>query len=398
MQKTIKDLVVSSSPVDIHNYLGKIVVTYAVEDEQKCQPIFEALEEARFIFCKNPIARSNNIHAHYFEEVQEMLRECSCFVVVISENLLSSEKASASNLLWYQVGQMGAKNAERIREFNARNKANGKTLDSPVFLPVRLEGSRVSLAGTPLQDLNIAGNADEMMRTLQKERFSSRLIKGNLYESESVKRFAGSRISYGSIKVSFDIVEKSFRTVQQIILRDQQVNISDNELDALIRKCIVGKVHLLSFGTREKMVPQYKIYEDEIDITPVDFPENFVCSKSYFVNKPDEIKRTGVHAVLVVEFIVPIHKLLGVYFKPYITIVDDARDSYDLNEAEMLELLRPTFTSSKSPEWYKNTEFDTYYDKEKKRLYFNLNNDKDKRLKLSPDKHLGEYADREYPQ
>jgi hypothetical protein len=79
---------------------------------------------------------------------------------------------------------------------------------------------------------------------------------------------------------------------------------------------------VVSFGADTKLEPQMMVYRDEVHPYVQDYPKSLIGKKSYRRVTGDDKKNRDIRAELVMDVLIPVHKLLGAYLKCYITTTE----------------------------------------------------------------------------
>ncbi len=370
---------------DIMDHCGNIVLLYLEEDREGVSALKKALDDSGYLYECREIGKNIIGHRDYAEDTERAMRSCSCLVVVVSNSFKKEENTFYRGVFWYTVGYMRSGSQEAV-------------------VPISVSGKDISLAGTPLQGVDMIYSETELMDTIE-ERFSGKLMCNNYYDDPDINTYASKRIRYRCFKLRFKIYETAFQNAKQFYREYSSRRVTDSAFDAYIVENLICGCRVVSFGAEELLIPPMEPYRTEIKSCVADYPKVNVGKNIYSLKTEEEREETGIRAEISIDVSVPVHKILGTCFKSYI----DCRDS-DCPVYFLLALLEGDFTEKEpvdyegelpeDPEyWYGIYPEQTYIDERTERLYFTVglrNSDKD--IRPDPSAGIGEYTDYIYPQ
>ncbi len=376
----------SDSQFDIREYFGELVMIYPESLAEKVGEITALLDVSGHVYHSIPLGEAILTDRTFMDDVIEKLGGCACFVPVMSEDLTSSEHAFYRTLLWHFIGYVRASYADAI-------------------VPYVPKGECVSLAGTPMQDLDIMTTPDELMETLL-GKYSSRLLRNNYYKNRTTNLYAAKRIQYHCLRLRFNIHDECFDNARELLYyyTSQQMD-NDAEFDKYLEENLVAGCKIISFGSDERLEPQMMAYKEEVHPDIDSLPKTLIGKKSYRKLTGEEKREAaGVHAEVTVDLLIPVHKLLGTYLKPYVKCLDK-----DCPVEVVAALMESDLTGGAATPydeigdgadfWLERLPETAFIDTEKKRLYFGLDFEKPENP-IVPDPALcvGRFLNYVYPQ
>lgn len=313
----------SNSKFDIKEYYGNIVIMYTEDSAEQVAHLRELLDYTGYVYVCQPISRRTVERRNFAEEADRILSDCACFIPMLSRELMAEENQVFKSFFWYSVGYMRANYQESI-------------------IPLCLGGDRIDLGGSPLQGIDIIFDTDTLMQTIS-DKFSSKLLRYNYYENRKVNLYASRRIFYRCIHLRFKIWESSFQNAKQYYREYTSHRISDGDFDEYLSENLICGARVISFGQEERLTPPLMPYRDEVHPYVTDYPKTIAGKKSYVLLTDEEREKTGVRAEFSIDVLLPVHRLLGTYFKCY----------FACREAEcpvdfLLALLESDFTGNEA--------------------------------------------------
>ncbi|MBE6656458.1 MAG: hypothetical protein E7609_06310 [Ruminococcaceae bacterium] len=346
-----------NEPFNINEYCGTTVLTYFAEDAKTADAIFASLSAAGYNCVRNELSFHRVIKNLYISEVSELLATCGCYLLLIGEGFDDPKNRTLRNHLWYQVGKLQAIRRE-------------------IVVPYAPHGTPVGFAQSPLGRCNVLLNEGDLLRTLSNS-FRNTLAKNEFFEQNELNRYVGKRLDYRKMIIRFDIMREDFEEAMEEYAEETGEGlITEEGFEAVLRDGITCAAKLLSFGSENILNAQLMPYRGEMSPTPIDYPETFTCNRLYSRKLADD----EVFAEYMFELVLPIHRLFGVNFKPFL------RPHGGLTP-EILEIL---FASN----FVKGTDPHISRD----RLYFSLNFPHAKAFAFDPALDIGEVADYLFPQ
>ncbi len=377
----------SDAQFDIRDYFGTLIIMYPESAAEAVEPLRARLDLSGHVYQCYAIGPSLAYRGDFMAELLAALDRCACFVPVITGALLDKKNQPYFAMLWHAIGYIKAKTADSI-------------------VPFVPKGEKVSLAGTPLQGLDILNDADVFFKTIG-GKYASRLICNNYYENGTTNLYASRRIGYHCLNLCFRIYEEAFQNAKRYYKEYTSHRLSDGELDDMIREEIRCGCRVISFGAERDLPPQLQAYADEVIPRVSDHTRSLSGRKVYRKTTEEERERTGIRATLYIDLVVPVHKILGAYVKCYLTSLDG-----ELPLGMLLSLLEPDFRADHEISPYDVDDFEdaafwrerypvgTHIDEGRARFYFELSDFERTEEAATPDpsQGIGDRMDFIFPQ
>jgi hypothetical protein len=160
---------------------------------------------------------------------------------------------------------------------------------------------------------------------------------------------------------------------------------------------------IVSFGNDKFLTPQMIPYKDEIYTKVEDYPQIITGKKTYTLLSSEAQQETGVRAELTMDILMPVHKILGSYFKCYISSKEEKCPIFLL-----LTLFEGDFTNSQpeisydisenTEDWLKIYPKSTHVDKENNRFYFSVGMLNENDIEIDASLNIGSDMDYMFPQ
>ena len=346
-----------NEPFNIHEYCGTTVLTYFSEDKEMADALFVRLSAAGYNCVRNELSFHRVIKNAYIASVNEMLSTCGCYLLLIGASFDEPKYRALRNHLWFQVGHLQAIRRE-------------------IVIPYAPVGTPVGFSQTPLGRCNILKNEDDLLRTMSNS-FRNTLSKTEFYEQNELNRYVGKRLDYRKSVIRFGITREDFEEAMEEYAEETgEGYISEETFEAVLRDGIECAAKLLAFGSENILNAQLMPYRNEMSPTPMDYPENFVCNRLYSRARSED----GLFAEYIFELVLPIHRLFGVNFKPFL------RPLGELTPEILKILFASNFVSGTDPHISGD------------RLYFSLNFPNAQPFYFDPALDIGEVADYLFPQ
>ncbi len=360
---------ISDSHFDIRQYYGNLVLLYPEGHSELISDLCGRLDVSGYVYHCCEIGPSMLMKGDGFRNTVKLLERCVCLIPVMNEELFEEKNRITRAMFWYFIGYIRAKLKESIVPYipiKAQPTANGKVQKPDL------------LRGTPLQGIDIMYDVDTFMSKIP-AKFATKLLCYDYYEDRTTNHYASKRIGFRCLSISFKIYEKAFQNAKRLWADFTDREKTDVQFDKFIENELLCGCRVVSFGTDNKLEPQMMVYRDEVHPYVQDYPKSLVGKKTYRRVTGADRKEKDIHAELIMDVLIPVHKLLGAYMKCYITTT----------EAEcpipiLMALMEPDFCNGHVSK-YKYTNFmnldywekaypnDIYVDKKLKRVYFSLN-------------------------
>ncbi len=350
--------ILSNKRFEINEYCGNLLLIYLEEDAVSIAALCEMLDYAGYSYTCQPICASVLQRGDFVKDFCRTIDKCACFAPVMSKWLFCEENRRYCALFWYFIGYMRANSSESI-------------------VPLSLTEPHAELGGTPLQGIDVMYDGETFLRTLA-DKFSGRILRNDYYENRSINHYAARRIYYRCLHLRFKIYEQAFQNAKEYYKEYSSRRVSDEDFDVYLQEKLLCGCRVISFGSEETLEPPMMLYKDEVHPYVADYPRTLVGKKSYSRMSAEKREQTGVRAELLMDILVPVHKLLGVYLKCYLSCQDG-----DIPVYMLLSLFESDFTgkppadatgfvSEDNAYWYGVYPEKTYVDEKENRLYFPL--------------------------
>ncbi len=371
----------SSNKFDIKDFCGHLVIMHPEQLSDKIRPLKEMLDYAGYAYICFPISTAETSREISAEEMN-IFGGCACLVPVFSGDLMDSENLYQRSQFWYYIGYM-------------------KSNISNSIVPLCFDRS-VKLDGSPIQTLDVMFDLEELMKTIS-NKYSAKLIRNNYYDNHAINKYAARRIYHRNLHMKFKIYQSAFENARTYYRECESRRISESAFDDFIAENLVCGCRVISFGHDDYLPPQIMPYKNEVHPRIDDYPRILVGKKSYTLLSESEREATGVRAELIMDVLMPVHKLLGTYFKCYVSTKDEMVPVYLL-----LALLEGDFTgkepeltdsvSESAEEWYEKYPAQTHVDEKNNRLYFTTGMRSNADILVDSEFGIGDTLDYVYPQ
>lgn len=370
---------ISHNKFDLSKYCGHVVLLYVDSMESKVAKLKEALETAGFVYYSYPVSITGKNITY---NASEIFDNCACLICVFSEDFFKEENVFSKNQFFYNIGYVSGLNGNSI-------------------LPYCLEKSQnVSLEGTPIQKLDFITSTESLLETLNL-RFSNKLLRYNFYSNYTVNKYATSRIFYRCLHLKFKIYSIAFENAREYYEAFFSRPISESAFDEFLSENLICGCRIISFGSDKRLTPQMEPYKDEVYARVDDYPQIISGKKTYTLLSKENQEKTGLRAELTMDILMPTHKLLGSYFKCFMTSKEEKCPVYlllTLFEGDFINAQpNAVFDVVENPEyWHKIYPKSTFVDEENNRFYFSIGLNSD--LEVDKSLKIGEDLDYMFPQ
>lgn len=342
--------ILKNAPFDTLNYCGKIVITYAQEDEHLWNNLFERLLENGIKFAKNPLSDNALSQPNYQNEIEQLITESACYIIAGSKNLF--ENVIFKKNVMYQAGfAEDSIKLSKIIPDGVGQKVIIINVDESLDVAENLKGTPYENS----QNINKIVNVESLILTLNRGFI---LEKYDFYDNKEVNKLVTSRMKYHQIDIEIPLNIE--------ILKRVRPDLNSEELRAIFEELSCG-IHILQFGYGIPRMTSI-IYKDEYVVGCENkiFPGTMASYnlKKTIVTTLDDNNEISA-AKLVLQFLIPLHIPLGTTYKAFVKT--DSR-SYQLLKA----LLQDDFAKQNTD------EIDLFEDKENNRIYFNFDFGDDK--------------------
>lgn len=348
-------------PFDITEYCGNLIVTYLSDDKESVQHLLTFLNQNGYEYVENEVGLHTVLKSAYLSGMQDHLNTCGCYILYLTDSFNAQENRVLKNNILYQIGFLEARREQ-------------------IIVPYVEQGANIDLSKSPLQQANIIRSTSEVLDMLKGsgDRFRSVIMQNSFYADSKLNHLTKDRIEYRRMLIELDINKKDFKNAfAKYRAMVNELNMTEKEFVNALRDNLSCGARLLSFGTQERITTHLSPYLEEMRcVNTLDFPVSFSCAHIY---KEDNGKGDR-KATYTLEVILPIHKLLGVNFKPFM------RAKAPLN-TEVLKLLFASNFSKKNDAVVNGNT-----------LYFSLDFPNAEPFDFDPALNIGKIADYLYPQ
>ena len=261
----------SDSQFDIKDYYGDIVIMYPDAAKATANELAAKLDVAGYVYHLCALGAASLTNRNYVNETVSLLNGSSCFVPIFTSDLMEKESNSVFRaVMWYFIGYVKA------------NK-NG------AIVPFIESKEKISLAGTPIQQLDIMKTSEAFIDTIT-TKFSTKLYRNNYYKNRTTNLYASKRILYHCLRLSFNIYEASFKNAKKLYQEYTSRRMNDSQFDEYIEKNLFCGCKILSFGSDERLEPQMMVYKEEIHPDTEELQKTLIGKKVYRKLTEEEIE------------------------------------------------------------------------------------------------------------
>lgn len=396
--------ILSNEPCDISDYCGNIIVSYLEEDAGEVQDIKDWLQSQGYDYEDNAISPAKLLKSSYCDIYNALLKNCGLYIFPITNNF-NEKFRPRINVILYQAGFLEASSRNRIYPYICKSYRDAKKAEDARVAsgediskdPCKL----IDLEQLPLRDLERVlsiTSLDEKFKESDHKHISvyDYIKKNKPYKANATdKKINASTvslfqrfISYRKLTVHFDITENDINNC--IINASSRLLETEKGVISWLGDGIQCGTRIFAFGNESTITNSTRPYEEESRIDK-DIALTIPNGRCFFIkNTDDEYTKTKIRGTLVTEFIIPVHKLLGVYYKCFIRGINTTNpNAREEQWGQALEnLLASSFTD-------KNDATRDYTD-----IYFcfETQNSAEKKYKISIPKVYGKLSNYMHPQ
>ena len=129
-------IVLSNSIFDISQYYGSLVVTYLSRNDDLYDEMFSSLKNRGYEFTQNELSNDKLSSSEYINNSNAHLKNCACYLLIMTKELFEKQNQAFRNLIWYQIGYVN-------------------TLKQNAIIPMWLGDEYQGILDTPLKNANI---------------------------------------------------------------------------------------------------------------------------------------------------------------------------------------------------------------------------------------------------
>ena len=293
----------------------QLYVTWFAEDRPMAEPVIRALSERGTATVL--MERSAEIcrHDDYIQKATDRIGTCNVGLVMLSKAVFDPANAELQQIMWYEVGFMMSLGIRLVL----------------FFLDIEPKDRNDYLSRTPVRQVQGTDSIEQLLEVIEANEVQEKVF----YADPELNRYASRRINYYRLTTLFNIYRKDMDAIYEDIY-DPDDDEDDDEDDArdagsgeeakqkakmqllteMLAELNCGCT-ILSFNDRRGLNGELEPYYPEIDTIIRDYPIHQDYSKPKLMNQdasPD------IYATVQAEFIIPVHALLGVTFKPFMAI------------------------------------------------------------------------------
>jgi len=288
----------SQEPLSSNEAKAKqLYITYLKSDEENAACVLNALATRGTSYTAVMKGIEECSKNDYVKSTCDIMDACRVSVVMLSRELFLKENEDMQNLFWYEVGYMSSKGVKIVL----------------FFLDIPKNERNDYLTTTPVRQVQGTDNVDELIELLDSMRVEEKIF----YSDPEVNKYASKRISYVKLTSLFNIYKKDIEKIYNTLCdMDEDVEDENEVLNELLAELRCGCT-VMRFNHEEKLGVEVEPYYPEVHTIKRDYP-----IKQHYI-KPSVINSSAspdIYATIRAEFILPIHSLLGVTFKPFLSI------------------------------------------------------------------------------
>lgn len=288
------------------------------------------------------------------------MKKASCLIIILSKKIFIVENTARRESFWYEAGIMEARGKKVI----------------PYMLDIPRNEWNNYLSNTPIRQTQATNDISELIVQIEQ----THTFKKNFFRDRTIALYGNSRVYYSEMSVLINIRKEVLDSVlKRIQLLDDDGIQTRIDVMKLFQKEIHFGINLYRFG-KDCFIkhPYYSAYVDESQILRQD------CNSINYDNRFNLLSQNINNAsfAIKVDFIIPIHEVLGSAIKPYMEI---SKNSV-IRRNDLINILR-----YESNEEIFDQKLDVVSESRGKtnRVYFNLYFDDDNMLMECNDEIIG---------
>ena len=294
----------------------QLYVTWFKEDREMAEPILHALSERGAATAVMERSEEACRHDDYIRIVTEQISTCNVGLVMLSKAAFAAENRELQQIMWYEVGFMMSLGIKLVL----------------FFLDIEPWERNNYLNTTPVRQVQGTDSLEQLMQIIEANEVQEKVF----YEDPELNRYASRRINYYKLTTLFNIYKKDMDEIYKDISKyddddDDDEDEEDNgglSPEALEQKRKMDMLTemlselncgctVLSFNDRRGLNGELEPYYPEIHTIIRDSPIHQDYSKPKLMNQEASPE---IYATVQAEFVIPVHSLLGVTFKPFLAI------------------------------------------------------------------------------
>ena len=406
--------ILSNEACDISDYCGNVIVSYLNADAKEALEVKKWLELKGYDYVDNEISPLNLFKGSYCDKYNNLLKNCGLYIFIITKNFNESFRPLI-NVILYQAGVLEANGKNRIYPyvcqsfFDAEEQEKkriraGEDLKNDPYKLIDLEKLPLRDYQRPTTISSLDSKfKEEDHRQISVYDFVKKEVtvdsadnkSSDLKESDKEVEIPSSTVSlfqkfitYRKITVHFYITEDNMNKCMDVTSRNQLKD-EDGIVEWLDSGIQCG-TRIFAFGNDATITNSTRPYEEESrfegDIA-LTIPNG---RKFYIKNSDEEYEKTKIKGTLAAEFIIPVHKLLGVYYKCFIRgyDADNPGTSEQVLGIALKDLLESNFNKKNDVALHQS---DLYF-------CFEANNSSEDKYKIAIPTEYGNIANYMHPQ
>ena len=298
---------------------SKMLLTYLEEDESKLKDLIDVLDAQGIYY--SSLQKSLKIckKNQYLLNAEKEIEGSKIAVIVLSKAFFEEQNRVLQNLTWYETGCLLGQNKKIVL----------------YFLDIDKNELQEKLYKTPVRQIQGCNKMEDLL-----EFIATNNIMENLFYSDGIiNRFASKRIFFVKLTTIFNIYRTNIAEITSQFNRFGNETYDEKTVLDLFLQELVSGCTVLSFNRKNVLGKEFTPYLEETEILTKDFPVNFQYSKPELL---EYSSADDIYATVKSEFIIPMHALLGVDFKPFLAIKRRSKFKTD----QMLSILKKNFNSS----------------------------------------------------
>lgn len=276
---------------------SKMLLTYLEEDAEEVRKLTDVLDRRGIYY--SAVGKSLKFCGKnsYISDIEEEIEGSKIAVIVLSEAFFEERNRDLQNITWYEVGCLLGRNKKIVL----------------YFINIAKDELQEKLYRTPVRQIQGCSTQEDLLEFIEKNNIMENLF----YTDSSVNRFAAQRIFYTKLTTVFNIYRKNITEMTAQLNRFGGEEYDEKTVLNLFLQELVCGCTVLRFNRKEVLGKEFAPYMAETDIILKDFPVNFQYSRPELL---DYSSADDIYATVKSDFILPVHALLGVDFKPFIAI------------------------------------------------------------------------------
>ncbi|MGM9972402.1 MAG: hypothetical protein ACI35W_08330 [Anaeroplasmataceae bacterium] len=297
---------------------SKMLLTYLLEDEEKVASLINALE-ARGIYY-SAVGKSDLVckRNSYISDIEVQIDSSKIAVIVLSKAFFDDCNKELQNITWYEIGYL----------------LGQKKKIALYFIDIDSSDLAEKLYKTPIRQIQGCNNEGDLIKFIN----ANNIMENLFYTDEDINRYASKRISYYKLTTVFNVYKSNILEMTKQLNKFGDDFDSKTILNMFLQELVCG-VTVTSFNKKDVLNEMFTPYLSETDIIMKDFPVNFQYSKPELL---DYSSAEDIFATIKADFILPVHSLLGVNFKPFIAF----RRKSKFKSEFMIHILEKNYNTS----------------------------------------------------